>query len=119
MDTLFDASKLREDILPTELDVYNHYLYLNKVKIENGDWKQNTTTNVKVQCVRSDVAEIWNRSGIPHDCKGRAGEKRILNLVNKCKNMTKAKAMEKIKEGFGDDLKVLCDVAICKHLHIA
>ena len=87
MSTIFEASKLRDDVLPTELDIYKHYLYLSSVNGAAGDWKQNTSISTKVQCVRDDVAVLWNRSGIPHDCGGRLGEKRVMNLVNKCKAM--------------------------------
>ena len=117
MSKLGEASKLRDDVLPTELDLYNHYLYLNNVKGAAGDWKQNTTISTKVQCVRDDVAAIWNRSGIPHNCAGRLGEKRIMNLVNKCREMNKV-AMERRKENFGQELNVLFDTAICKHIDI-
>ena len=114
MSTIFEASKLRDDVLPTELDIYKHYLYLSSVKGAAGDWKQNTSISTKVQCVRDDVAVLWNRSGIPHDCGGRLGEKRVMNLVNKCKAMNKV-AIERRHEKFGDELNVLFDAAICKH----
>ena len=49
---------------------------------------------------------------------GRLCEKRIMNLLNKCKAMDKV-AMDKWGEHFGQDLNVLFDVAICKHPNIS
>ena len=118
MSTLADAVKLKDDILPTVLDIYQHYLYLNSIRGPGGDWKQNTSISEKVQCVLSDVAALWNRTAIPHDLAGRLGEKRIMNLVNKCRSMNKV-AMERRGEDFGQDLNILFDVAICKHPNIS
>ena len=39
MSTLADAVKLKDDILPTVLDIYQHYLYLNNIRGAGGTWK--------------------------------------------------------------------------------
>ena len=116
MSTFCEPAKLQEDILPTELDIYKHYLYLNNVKGPVGDWKQNTPMIVKVRSVRDEVGEIWDRSGIPHDCLGRTGEKRIMNLVTRCKAMNKV-AMDRRVEGFCKELDTLFDSAIFHTFH--
>ena len=47
MATFSDPVRLKEDVLPTELDIYKHYLYLNAVKIQDRTWVTNTPVSKK------------------------------------------------------------------------
>ena len=89
MCSLGEPLLLREDILPTRLDVYNHYLHLMDENGRSGKWKQNTLFSSKVKCVRDDVVALWDRTFIPHDLAGRHGEKKVSSLLTKCRTMTK------------------------------
>ena len=100
--------------LPTKLEIYNYYLYLNKEKVDNGDWKQNTKFYEKVRHVRDKVADIWDKTSIPHSLEGREGLQKVYNLLLLCKDMNKV-AKQKRKEGFADKLHKLFDVAKCNH----
>ena len=114
MVTFSDAVKLRGDVLPTELDIYKHYLYLNSLKLETGDWVTNTPLSKKVLHVMNDVAALWRRTGIPFDLDGFKGERRILNLVSKGRVLNKV-PHDRRAEDFGKELNILFDVAPCKH----
>ena len=100
--------------LPTKLEVYNHYLYLNKEQLVSGEWKQNTKFYEKVRLLRDQVADVWDKTSIPHGLEGREGLKKVSNLLLKCRDLNKV-AMDRRKEGFGDDLHTLFDVAKCNH----
>ena len=114
MGTFGEPTPLREDVLPTELDLYNHYLHLNNVKSASGDWKKCTLLCAKVKCVAEDLGEIWGRTGIPHCLNNREGERRIQNIILKCRKLNKV-AMDRRGESFGKDLQALFDVSLCHH----
>ena len=101
--------------LPTKLEVYNHYLYLNKEQLVSGEWKQNTKFYEKVRLLRDQVADIWDKTSIPHVLEGREGLQKVSNLLLKCKDMNKV-AKQKRKEGFADNLLELFNVAKCTHV---
>ena len=106
--------KLREDILPTELEIYKHYLYLNSEKLKTGEWTTNTPLAKKVKLLMADVSALWSKTGIPFLLVGFQGERRIMALITRCKKLNKV-AIEKRGEMFAQDLNVLFDVASCKH----
>ena len=56
------AHPLPDDTLPTELQIYQHYLYLNELKIESAELKKSTPLPLseKVKFVISDVAAQWD-----------------------------------------------------------
>ena len=103
MTSLGFPLKIRDDILPSKLDIYNHLLYLSTEKCKSGEWKRNTDFNLKVKCVRDDVAELWDKTGIVHGLAGREGEKRISYLLTMCKNTFKV-PMARRQEGFSLEL---------------
>ena len=107
---------LRRDILPTKLDIYNYYLYLNQEKLIKGEWKQNTQFYDKAKFVSDEVEGIWERTGIPHHkLKGKEGVRKISYLLVQCKELTKV-AKNKRKPGFGKEFETLFDVAMCTHV---
>ena len=77
MSTFGEPIQLRDDVLPTELQIYNHFLYLNNLKCASGDWKHNTDLSMKAKSVREDVGSIWDRSGVPHGLNSKKGKKLI------------------------------------------
>ena len=103
--------KLKEDVLPTELEIYKHYLYLNTDKLKTGEWTTNTPLTKKVELLMSDVSALWYKTDL---LAGSQGVRRIMALITRCKKMNKV-AMEKRGEMFAQDLNVLFDVAYCKH----
>ena len=115
MATFSDPVRLKEDVLPTELDIYKHYLYLNAVKIQDRTWVTNTPVSKKAGSVMTDVAAIWSKTGIPFDLAGYPGEKRIMYVINKGRTLNKV-GMERRGEEFGQELDVLFDIASCKHV---
>ena len=114
MGSLGEPCRLSGENLPTKLEVYNHYLYLNQEKLRLGDWKQNTKFSDKVRYVRDEVADIWDKTRIPHWLEGRDGLRKVSTLLIKCKELTKV-AQDRRKDGFGADLVTLFDVAKCSH----
>ena len=106
--------KLRDDILPTKLDVFQHFLYVSQEKYKTGEWIKKTDFSVRAQQVRDDVEDLWNRTGIAHGLGGKEGVRRVTNLINTCRNTFKT-PMARREPGFQNELKVLFDVALCKH----
>ena len=103
MSSLGEPCKLRADVLPTKMDIYRYYLYLNIEKTKTGDWKQNTKFYEKVKCVRDGVAGVWDRTGIPHRLSGKEGLQKTTNLLVQCKKMTTV-AMHNVREDYGKEL---------------
>ena len=79
---LGEPVKLRQDCLPTKQDIYNHYLYLKKMKRETGEWRHNTPVIVTVKLLLCDAKKQWNKTKISHILEGRRGEKVITNIIN-------------------------------------
>ena len=115
MCSLGEPCDLRRDILPTKRDIFKYYLFLNQEKVRVGDWKQNTKLSDKAEFVRGEVADIWDKTGIPHCLRRREGLKKITSLLMDLKEMTKV-AMHKRKEGFGKELDTLFDASNCQHV---
>lgn len=114
MSSLGKPAKLQDDILPTELHIYHHFLHLMKVKFSTGEWRKNTELSVKLRCVRDDVAALWDLTGIAHGLTGKEGERKICTLLAKCRNTFKV-PMARRQEGFAQEHQVLFDVALCQH----
>ena len=116
MSSLGTAVNLRDDILPTKLDIYHHFLHLSKEKVINGDWKKNTPLSEKVKCVQEDVIKLWDKTGIAHCLTGKEGLRKITNIIINAKSTFKVPVARR-QRGFADDLKVLFDVALCQHAY--
>ena len=100
-----EAAKLPEDVLPTEMQVFQHYLYQKKVKMESKEWNRFMPLSVKAKTVFEDVAYVWNKSGIPHSLEGWKGELRVERLLSK---------MNVKKEFTKQKFDTLFDVALCQ-----
>ena len=107
-------SELRGDMLPTKLEIYNHFLYLSDLKCGSGEWQHNTDLSLKAKCVRDHVATIWDRTGIPHYLHDRIGEKRIHAIIQRGKKLSKV-AMERRSGDYRQELEIMFDAALCKH----
>ena len=114
MSSLGEPEKLRGDSLPTEHQIYNHFLYLIDENSTNGEWTKTTSFPVKVRAVLSDIKRIWDKTSIPHILNDRLGEKKLTSLLTKCKNLTKLPKKRR-EDGFGCVLDQLFDVAYCQH----
>lgn len=114
MGTLGEPKELRDDVLPTGLEVYKHFLHLTNVKCASGAWKQRTDIHTKVSCLLGDISSLWNRTGIPHMLATREGERKVHSLVLQCRKLNKV-ALCKRGDTFGQDLYGLFDVALCLH----
>ena len=101
-------------MLPTKLDIFNHYQHLHKEKLDNGDWSPFTKFHDKVKVVMEDVADIWDKTGIPYSLSGKKGMSRISKLLIRCKELNKV-AFEKRDGDFGEEFKTLFDIAECRH----
>ena len=114
MCSLGEPCDLRRDVLPTKRDIYKYYLQLNKDKVRDGEWKQNTKMSDKAGYLSDIIASIWDKTGIPHKLRGREGVRRTMALIMQIKDMDRL-PMNRRKEGFGIELDSLFDVSICQH----
>ena len=62
MSSLGEPTKLRDDILPTELDIYNHFIVLRNEKLSSGEWSKFTPMAVRLTAVMVDVCTLWDRT---------------------------------------------------------
>ena len=63
------SAALKGDVLPNMMEVFHHYHYLNEVKNESGEWHKITQKCVKATHVVEEVANVWERGGLPHRLK--------------------------------------------------
>ena len=110
MSDLGVAKKLGDELLPTLKDIYNHYIYLNEVNLESGEWHKTTPFETRARKVSEDVATLWNRTGIPHNLDTRYGQSKVADALLKCKNVRKTG--QDRRESYGDQL---FDAAYCRH----
>ena len=103
------AARLDEDNLPTNLQVFSHYLYLRIEKIQSGEWSPNVTLAEVAKAVASDVAAQW-----PHTLHGKDGVRKVTMLLEKYKAMNKLPVGRR-GIGFGQEFDTLFDVAVCSH----
>ena len=89
MSSFGDPVKMRDDILPTMLDIYNHFMFIKKEKNASGEWDKFTHLSIKISCVLEDVRSLWDKTGIPHCLSSKDGERKISTLITKCKNLSK------------------------------
>ena len=100
-----EAAKLPEDVLPTEIQVFQHYLYL---KTDSGKCPKNAKMNTMAKLILPDIVNVWNKTGIPFTLEGRNGESRVQRLISQVSNLLHKKAFEKGK------FDKLFDVAMCQ-----
>ena len=111
---LGEPVQLRQDCLPTKQDIYNHYLYLKKVKFEAGEWRNNTPAIETVRLVVSDVKKLWDKTEIPHILDGRKAEKIIGKLIQRFKSLSKI-PVERRSQALTQELACLSDMSVCPH----
>ena len=88
-----EAKPFPDDGLPTELQIYQHFLHLDKVKIKSGPTIY-TPLLTKAKCVASSISEKWDKTQIPHlDWSGRR-EKRVECLITSIRLAKKAKEVD-------------------------
>ena len=112
-----EAAKLPEDVLPTEMQVFQYYLYLKKVNTESKEWPVGISMHAKVKCILPDIAYVWNKSGIPHTLEGRKGEVKVERLISRILELQHKKGFEKEKfDKLFDVAKCQCssDSCVCK-----
>ena len=114
MVKLGEEEKLSKGNLPLRSQVFAHYLYLRRQKVESVEWKSNVSVNDAARAVKVDVQAQWEKTGIPHSLDGKAGDKKVERLILKCKKMEKI-AVERRAEDFGKEMDILFDVAACQH----
>ena len=83
MASVIEAKCLPDDGLPTELQIYQHYLYYQKAKSESGEWSRNHSMKAKAEAVLLDVANQWNKTSIPHNLPGRKELQRVERLISR------------------------------------
>ena len=85
---------LPDGCLPTELQIYQHFLHLEKVKIESGEWNNYTSLITKAKLVSLGISEQWDKTSIPHeDWSGRKG-KRVERLITSVRNFKKGRNVD-------------------------
>ena len=114
MASIGEPKKLREDVLPTQADVFNHFLYLREAKTLSGEWSKFTPLSTKLKPVLEDICALWDLTGIPHCLASREGERRLVSLLDKCKNLSKVPLVRREQVPAGN-LQNLFDVALCSH----
>ena len=113
MESLGDPVKLRDDNLPTKLDVYNHFLYIKDGKIASGEWTRFTPSlQERVQPVLADVCTVWDKTGIPHCFSAKWGKQKLVNLISDCRNLNKV-PMSRRDKGQVQGLSGLFDGSLC------
>ena len=55
MVKLGEEEKLSKGNLPLRSQVFAHYLYLRRQKVESGEWKSNVSVNDAARAVKVDV----------------------------------------------------------------
>ena len=114
MSSLGEPKRLRDDILPTELDIYHHFIVLRNEKIASGEWSKFTTMAVRLKAVMVDVCRLWNRTAIPHCFTSTLGERKLANIISKCKTLSKVPMVRREKD-HAQGLQSLFDAACCSH----
>ena len=107
------AKPLPEDGLPTELQVYQHFLHIDEEKNKSGEWKRGrcgTNLAAKAKCVALSVSEQWNKTTIPQeDWSTRKSGLKVERLIGSVRNFKKGRGTD-IQDQFGK----LYDIAKCK-----
>ena len=99
--------------LPLRSQVFAHYLYLRRQKVESGEWKSNVSVNDAARAVKVDLQAQWEKTGIPHSLDGQVGDRKVERLILKCRKMQK-KTVEDRDKNFGQEFDSLFDVASCQ-----
>ena len=108
-----EARALRGDVLPTEAEIYKHYLHVQVAKESSGEWHRSVPVSTKIKSITEDVASVWNKTSIPHNLVGHEGERKVKAVITKVKGLDKIILSKRGKE-FGRSLNQLFDVARCK-----
>ena len=58
-------AKLSEDVVPNEIQIYNHFIYPIQRNCHTGEWKDNTAFSIKSSAVAQNVTAVWDKSAIP------------------------------------------------------
>ena len=111
MVKLGEEEKLSKGKGPLRSQVFAHYLYLRRQKVESGEWKSNVSVNDAARAVKVDVQAQGEKTGIPHSLDGQAGDKKVERLILKCRKMPKKTVEDK---NFGQEFDSLFDVASCQ-----
>lgn len=109
-----EPKKLRGDILPTELDVYNHFVYLRNEKLSTGEWSKFTPIAARLKPVLQDVCSLWDRTAIPHCLSSSQGERKLASIISKCQNLSKV-PMARREKCYAQGTNILFDAAVCPH----
>ena len=91
------------DMLPTKIEVFQHYQYLTEFKNKSGEWHKTTQKCVKAKHVVEDVANGWERGGLPQRLED---SKIVIALLDRVIRM---------KENQKNELCQLFDVSCCLH----
>ena len=89
MVKLGEEEKLSKGNLPLRSQVFAHYLYLRRQKVESGEWKSNVSVNDAARAVKVDVQA--------HSLDGQAGDRKVERLILKCRKMQKKQLKIEIK----------------------
>ena len=63
MVKLGEEEKLSKGNLPLRSQVFAHYLYLRRQKVESGEWKSNVSVNDAARAVKVDVQAQGGKLG--------------------------------------------------------
>ena len=115
--TAVEAKPLPENVLPTELQVYQHFLHLEQHKMKSGEWTNHTPLTTKARSVALGISTQWNKTSIPHmDLSGK-NTVRVERLITSVRNFQKNLNLN-LKRGKDVDIQVkfqkLFDIAKCK-----
>ena len=83
---MVEAKPLPDDVLPTELQVYQHFLHLEEEKMKSREWKKNTPLATKARSVAVCISDQWDKTTIPLvDLSGKKAV-RVERLVTSVRN---------------------------------
>ena len=100
--------------LPLKSNIFNHYLFLRKQKIAEGEWKSNVSLAEGARAVKIDVETQWEKTEIPHTLQGKQGEEKVKKVISQCKDLLKINQNRRGPD-FALEMESLFDVAACQH----
>lgn len=100
-----DASELPDNVLPTNLQVAQHFLFMKK--------RKNDSNKDKYKALSDAVISLWNKASIP-TMHYRSVMKRVEAMISTGSELSRSKSSSTRQSTFLSTLNSLFDIAACK-----